>query len=191
MNATRTTWPRSSERRTAAPVGSSSANSGAGAITFRRGWALIASDSGPSAVPGAGLARSSFSCAHAAGHSASVSASAKNRLTASSVEQHVVRTRGSGGRLREVDRKDGIELHPAVRADVDQAQRAASGTGSPLSVCRILRSFRSQMSIVLEKSFASHCGNGLMKVFCETQLDVIMRLNSGLITVSYGWSPVL
>ena len=63
-------------------------------------------------------------------------------------------------------------------------QRAASGTGSPVSVCTILRALRSHTSRVLLKSFGSHLSNGLMNVFCDTQEEVIIRLNSGLITVS-------
>src|SRR6478736_1536864 len=114
MNATTTILPRRSDRRTRAPAGSRSANSGAGAITLRCGRALIASDAGGTTF--------GSSCADAARQSASASANEKNCLTASSVEEHVVRTRRTDGRLAEVDREDGIELHPAVGTDVDETQ---------------------------------------------------------------------
>src|SRR5689334_18740790 len=118
MNATSTIWPRSSERRTVAPAGSRSVKSGAGAMTFRCGCALTERSAW---IP---ACASFFSCADAAQQSASVSAT-RTRFTARSIEQHVVRARGTGGRLREVDREDRIELHAAVGADVDQAQRVA------------------------------------------------------------------
>src|SRR5258706_14115128 len=114
MNATTTILPRKSDSRTSVPPGSRSANSGAGAMTLRCGRELIASDCD---------ARSSFSCADAAKQSASVSANENGRFTASSVEEHVVRPRRPVRRLGEVDREDGIELHPAVGAEVDEAQR--------------------------------------------------------------------
>src|SRR5258706_8872045 len=127
MNATTTILPRRSDSLTSAPSGSRSANSGAGAITLRCGRELIASEfaARSSWIPACAGMTLGFSCADAAEQSASVSASGESRLTASSVEEHVVRARRAGGRLGEVDREDGIELHPAVGTDVDEAQRVA------------------------------------------------------------------
>src|SRR5437870_11681683 len=116
MNATRTTLPRKSESRTGAPAASCSAKSGAGAITLKLGRALSAKESSEDA----GVRAARVSCAHAVEPIAS-----ETRKTIASVEQHVMRTCRTGGRLGEVDAEDGIELHPAVGTDVDQAQRIA------------------------------------------------------------------
>jgi len=63
-------------------------------------------------------------------------------------------------------------------------QRAASGMGSPFSSWITLRALRSHTSSELEKSLGSHVLSGLMNVRWATQLEVIIRLNSGFTTVS-------